>query len=147
MTTASAMMIGCGGDEGEPMEGSLQILVGNDAVTPSVGAALSNPEVPGEMVVLMGTNEVSCSTDLYDEPPQSGTFVMFSTEIATLGPRDTGISVIRLSRSSSSLNSTDGTVTIDAVGERVTGSVVFDTTDDEVGTIAVTGTFDVLKCF
>lgn len=147
MATVSAMTMGCGGDEGEPMEGSLQILVGNDPVTPSVGAALDNPEAEGEMVIIMGTKEISCGTDLYDSPPQSGTFVMFSTEIATLGPRDVGVSVLRLSPSSGSSNSTDGTVTIDSVGERVTGSVVFETTDDDVGSITVTGTFDVIACF
>ena len=40
-----------------------------------------------------------------------------------------------------------GSIVIDAVEPRVTGRVTFTTTDDEIGTISVTGSFDVVRCF
>jgi len=40
-----------------------------------------------------------------------------------------------------------GTVTIDTVMPRVTGSLTFMTTDQDVGTIAVSGNFDIKRCF
>lgn len=38
-------------------------------------------------------------------------------------------------------------VTIDTIDTRVTGSLTFSTTDQKVGTISVSGNFDVKKCF
>ncbi len=45
------------------------------------------------------------------------------------------------------LNSGTGMVTIDTIDPRVTGSVTFDTNDQDVGAITASGSFDVVRCF
>jgi len=44
-------------------------------------------------------------------------------------------------------DSTNGTVTIDAIDARVTGSVTFSSSTQDVSTITANGTFDVKRCF
>jgi hypothetical protein len=74
--------------------------------------------------------------------------VYFSVDSMTPGTTsDAYITVERDTGNHSSSNSTTGTITIDAVSPRVTGSLSFQTTDDMVGTISVTGGFDVKRCF
>lgn len=118
-------------------------------MTPDVGAALHDPDsLPTEMFILIGTNEVDCGVD-FETFDASGTFVMFEVDNTMPATYDSAsISVVRSTATRFSLNSSSGTVVIDAIGaERVTGSLTFSTTDDEVGTITASGTFDVIRCF
>ena len=72
----------------------------------------------------------------------------FSVDKATPGPHAaTAISVETSNGKHTSINEAQGSVTNDAIGPHVTGSVTFMTTDNMVGAICVTGGFDVLKCF
>lgn len=140
-----------GGESGEPLDGTISILVGDTPVTPTVGAAIEvvhNPPDPADAdkaLVVMGTAGVSCATDVNSRLAK-GTYVTF--EIARTPATQTGfVSVIRVDGSSAHLNASDGDIVVDAVDPRVTGNVTFDTTDDMVGTISVSGTFDVIRCF
>jgi hypothetical protein len=141
-------LIGCGGDSGEPIEGTISIGYGDDTISPDVGAALRDPDSSTRMYVLIGTNGVDCGTDL-ETFNESGTFVFF--DVDNTGPAthsDTSIDVIRSTSNNFSLNGGFGTVVIDTIGaERVTGSVTFSTPDEDVGMITVGGTFDVIRCF
>ena len=141
------VLIGCG-DSGEPIEGTITIGYGEDTVTPDVGAALRVADVPTEMSILIGTDAVDCGTDL-DTFFEKGTFVQFDVDnTAPATHADASISVIKITARSFSLNGASGTVVIDSIGaDRVTGSVTFSTTDDEVGTITAMGTFDIIRCF
>jgi hypothetical protein len=102
------------------------------------------------MLVQLGTDEVDCETYLdrflsFDNP--EGTFVYFSVAQAPGSDAQALVSAMKSNNNSTSINSTFGVVTIDAIDPRVTGSVTFSTTDDEVGTISVAGGFDVVRCF
>ena len=137
---------GCGGGGGgEPITGTLSIDYGTH-ITPGVGAVLENPMAPDEVYVLIGTSGVDCGTDLEHDHPDNGTYVLFSVA-PVVGAVTPFVSVIRVEPQHLGSNSTSGDVTIDAVGERLTGSLAnFSTTDNEVGTISAAGTFDVLNC-
>ena len=140
-------LIGCG-DSGEPIEGTITIGYGEDTVTPDVGAALRVADAPTQTAILIGTDAVDCGTDL-DTFFEKGTFVQFDVDnTAPATYSDTSISVIKITARSFSLNGAFGTVVIDSIGaDRVTGSVSFSTTDEDVGAITVMGTFDVIRCF
>lgn len=139
------LLIACGGgDDGEPIDGTVVITVGSNTITPSVGAALVDSDDPNDMVVIVGTDDVSCSTN-FDESPLEGT-AFFATVPQMIGEHDTSGWVSRSSGSRLSLNGSGATVTIDGLSDRVTGSIVFDTTDEDDGEITVSGTFDVISC-
>ena len=140
-----AFLIACGGgDDGEPIDGTVVITVGSDTITPTVGAALVDADDPNDMVVIVGTSDINCSTN-FDESPLKGTafFVTVPQEVATT---ESFGWVSRSKSGSLSLNGSGATVTIDGLGDRVTGSVVFDTIDEDDGEITVNGTFDVISC-
>jgi hypothetical protein len=142
-------MVGCGGDSGEPIEGTITIGYGDDMITPDVGAALHEPDSPPNlMFIIIGTNAVDCGID-FETFDARGTFVLFDVDnTAPATHNDTSISVVRNTSNSFSLNGSFGTVVIDSIGtDRVTGSVTFSTTDEEVGAITAMGTFDVARCF
>jgi hypothetical protein len=141
------LAIGCGGGGGgEPITGTIAIDYGTEHITPSVGAAVEDPQEPGQVYVIMGTTNVDCGTDLESDSPSNGTYVLFSI-VPVVGAVSPFVSVLRIESQSFSSNSTSGDVMIDAVGERITGSLSnFSTTDDEVGTITAGGTFDVINC-
>ena len=140
-----ALLIACGGgDDGEPIDGSIVITVGSDTVTPSVGAALVDADDPNDMVIMIGTADLSCSTDFDAAPPKGTAF--FATVPQTVGTHDTSGWLSRSSNGSLSLNGSGATVIVDGLDDRVTGSIEFDTTDEDDGEITVSGTFDVISC-
>ena len=145
-TIALLLLVGCG-DSGEPLKGDITVQYGDESPDLKVGTVIADESEPGNMLVQIGTEEVDCDTrldSLFGTPV--GTFVFFSVAQAA-GTYMPFVSVGHRAGNSTSVNISDGEVTIDAVEPRVTGSLTFDTTDDEVGTISVSGTFDVFRCF
>jgi hypothetical protein len=140
-----AFLIACGGgDDGEPIDGSIVITVGSNTITPSVGAALVDADDPNDMVIMVGTSDLSCSTDFDADPPKGTAF--FATMPQAVGTHDTSGWLSRSAKGSLSLNGSNATVIIDGIADRVTGSIEFDTTDEDDGEITVSGTFDVISC-
>ncbi len=132
------------------MEGTLEMQYGDTAAKFVVGAAVEDENTPGLMLVQVGTDNVDCDTYLdvflsFSNP--EGHFLYFSVDQAP-GTYDDGfVSAMRSSGGSTRINTSSGSVTIDSVDGRIIGSVEFDTTDEEVGTISASGTFDVVRCF
>jgi hypothetical protein len=147
--TLGLVVPACGGDGGggEPITGTLAIDWGADHVMPDVGTTFENPDAPSEMWVLLGTAGLDCGTDL-ESPIAQGHYVMFSVDRTTPGTATPTVAVFRKIPESLQIRSSSGMVTIDVIGEdRITGSVLVETMDDESGRIAAAGTFDVARCF
>jgi hypothetical protein len=149
-----AAAAGCGGGtSGETANGTAMIDFIGDQSTISVGAALAEADSPGKMLVVFGTNHIDCGFDPQsDSLPESGTYVSFSASATTPGTdAQAQVSVEKITSSSIDGYSSNGSVTIDAIADRVTGSIQFtDMSQDENGnpeTVSVSGTFDVKKCF
>jgi hypothetical protein len=143
------LVIGCG-SSGEPMKGDVMFAYGTDHPTMAYGAAVQNKDTPGEMVVQIGDDNVDCGTylDALTFGGPSGNFVYFSVDATTPGTNAQAlISVEHSTGNHIKINESDGTVTIDATTPRVTGSLTFTTTDTDIGDIAVSGNFDVKRCF
>jgi hypothetical protein len=141
------LLVACG-TSGEPMKGDVALTYGTDMPKLVVGTAVADKSTPGAMQVQMGDDNVDCGTylgDLIFGP--SGTFVFFSVDAMTPGTHsDVFITVLHDTGNHSSSNSTGGTVTIESVSPRVTGSLSFETTESDVGMITVNGSFDVKRC-
>jgi hypothetical protein len=142
------LLVACG-TSGEPMNGDITLMYGDSNPKLIVGAAVEDADAPGQMIVEMGDDNVDCGTNFSELSfGTSGTFVYFSVDATTPGTQsDLFITVMRSSGNHLSSNSSDGMVTIDAVSPRVTGSIMFDTNDQDVGPISVSGSFDVKRCF
>ena len=142
-------MIGCG-TSGEPLTGDVALQYGTSMPKLVVGSAVTSADFPSMMLVQLGTDNVDCSTVLETggfNPPQ-GTFVFFDAAEVVSGPNAmTEINVSVQSSTNISIDAGTGTVTIAAIDTRVSGSIDFTYTDDTVGTISVTGSFDVKRCF
>lgn len=132
----------CGGESGEPIGGDIAIVVGGETVNPSVGAAIADEN--GAALVILGTRDITCDTRL-ETPLKPGTYLTFTVD-RNVGAQTPMVSVIRVQTGGAHLNGTAGMVAVDGVGDRITGSVMMTTTDDELGDITVTGTFDVTNC-
>jgi hypothetical protein len=144
------LAIGCGDDAGEPIEGTIMMQYGDKMPAMVAGSAVQHEE-NDDMLVQIGSRAVDCGTYLdrfldFDAP--NGHFVHFAVP-KVAGTYDShSVSVDRNSSRESYSYSSSGDVVIDSVDEmRVTGSVSFMVTDDEEGEIAVSGSFDVLRCF
>lgn len=143
------LVIGCG-SSGEPMKGDVMFTYGTDHPKMAFGAAVQNKDTPGEMVVQIGDDNVDCSTDLnsFGFGGPAGNFVYFSVDATTPATvADATISVEHSTGNHVSINESNGTVVIEATTPRVTGNLTFMTTDQDVGDIAVSGNFDVKRCF
>lgn len=142
-------LVACGDDKGEPIAGDLTITYGDEVIAPTVGAAIPNEasgeDDPTKALVLIGTRGISCGTSLATTL-RRGTYVSFPIDRAA-GLQTPSVSVIRVDSNVANINGATGEVTIDAVGDRIIGSVTSDMQDPDIGTIAVTGTFDVIRCF
>ena len=143
------LLVGCG-TSGEPMKGDVTVHYGSSTPKMEVGTAVPAQDDPNKMLVQFGTDEVDCDTYLdvfldFDLP--HGTYVYFVVDRAPGAHAQTEVNAMKSTSSSININGTTGMVTIDGVDPRVTGSVSFTTTDDEIGEIAVSGTFDVKRCF
>jgi hypothetical protein len=143
------LLLAACGTSGEPMKGDVALVYGTDMPNLIVGAAVEDTDMPGHMLVQMGDDNVDCGTHLGTQLfGPSGTFVYFSVDATTPGTdANAFITVERNSGHNSTSNTTDGTVTIESVSPRVTGSIAFQTTDQDAGTITVNGSFDVKRCF
>lgn len=142
--------LGCGGVSGERIEGDVAIEYGSSSPDLVVGAAVQDENDPALMLVQIGSDKVDCDTYLdrfLDFNLPSGTFVYFSVDKAAGSYADSFVSAMKTDDGSTTVNVASGSVTIDAIEPRVTGRVTLTTTDDEIGTIAVTGSFDVVRCF
>jgi hypothetical protein len=146
---ACLLVIGCG-TSGEPINGDVSIHYGTDTPKFVVGAAVQDRNKPANMLVQIGSDNVDCSTYLdvfFTLSDPSGTFVYFSVDKTTPGTQaQNTVAVMQSDGNHTSINESTGTVTIDAIGKRVTGSVTFMTTDTMIGAIVVSGSFDVLSC-
>jgi hypothetical protein len=142
------LLIACG-TSGEPMSGDIAVTYGDEMPKMVVGAAVEDMDTPGQMLVQMGDDNVDCDTYFGGLSfGNSGTFVYFSVDATTPGTQsDLYITVEHSTGRHVSSNSTEGTVTIETVSPRVTGSLTFQTTDNDVGSITVSGSFDVKRCF
>lgn len=143
------LLVGCDSEKGEPIEGTITMQYGEQTPAMVVGSAVQH-EGDDNMLVQIGSKTVNCGTYLdvfldFDAP--GGHFVYFDVP-KTPGTYDmNSVTVDRNTSNESRGYQAFGDVVIDAVGERVTGSLTFTATDDEIGTIAVSGSFDVLRCF
>jgi hypothetical protein len=144
------LLIGCGGTSGEPMQGDVTVHYGSSTPKMVVGTAVEAMDEPGKMLVQFGTDDVDCDSYLdvfLDFSVPHGTFVYFVVDQTPGVHAQAEVSTMKSTSSHIGINSTSGLVTIDAVDPRVTGSVTFTTTDEDVGEIAVSGSFDVKRCF
>jgi len=153
----AVLLAACGGgdDEGEPIDGDLVIMLGDAVIDPSVGAAIEacvdtncNETDPTKMLVVIGTRDISCESTVQSALKQ-GTYLTFTVDRVP-ATQSAFVSVIRVVPGGAHLNGSSGDVVIDAVDDRVTGSLTFDTEDDDDGVIlpiTAAGTFDVIRCF
>ena len=140
------VLAACGDEGGEPMGGTLAIDWGEDHVVPTIGTTFEDPDDPTQMYVLVGTSSgLDCGTDLQSSIDK-GTYVMFGADRTAPGATTTLVTVVRVEPGSAQFRGTSSPITIDAIGERVTGSLTMEYADDEVGRIAASGTFDVINC-
>jgi hypothetical protein len=147
------VLVGCGGGPtGEPLMGDVTLEYGSDRPDLVVGSAVLTEGQDGmQMLVQLGSDEVDCETDLdelflFDGP--EGMFVYFAVEPMPMVHPMAIVNVMKSDGHETLINASTGMVVIEAVGDRVTGTVSAMIVDDEgVGTIRVAGGFDVKKCF
>jgi len=145
------LVVAACGPSGEPMKGDIMYTYGTSHPKIAFGAAVEDKNTPGQMLVELGDDNVDCGTNfgsfvLIGGP--SGTFVYFSVSATTPGAdANAYISAQHTDGGHTSINESSGMVTIDTIDTRVTGSLTFSTTDQDVGAITVSGNFDVKKCF
>ena len=138
------------GDSGEPMKGDVTVRYGSSSPSMKYGTAVAATDSPSQMLVQFGSGDVDCDTYLdvfLDFSLPDGTFIYFVVNRAPGTHAQTSVSAMKNDGNSTSINTSTGSVTIDAVGDRVTGRVTFSTTDDEAGQITADGSFDVKTCF
>ena len=138
----------CGnGDSGEAIGGTVTITVGTESVAPDVGAVIPDPDPANtsKAIVILGTRDISCATEL-DTRLGKGVYLSFTIDRAPATQMGF-VSVIRVEAAGAHLNGSTGDIVIDAVTDRVTGSVMFDTVDADGTAISAEGTFDAIRCF
>ena len=138
------------GDSGEPMKGDVAVNYGTSKPGMKYGTAVAAEDSATQMLVQFGSGSVDCDTYLdvfLDFSLPDGTFIYFVVDRAPGTHAQTSVSAMKNDDNHTSINTSSGSVTIDAVGDRVTGNVTFSTTDDEAGAITAMGSFDVKTCF
>src|SRR2546423_2759721 len=149
-----ALLTACAGQSGDPIGGDVVIHVGDQTITPSVGALVPGPpgnaSNPATLLLVLGTRDISCNTSI-NTPLHPGTYLTITFQAAARADIPTGmsapfVSVTRVVNGGAHLDGATGSVTIDGVGDRITGSVTFTTTNADVGTIDAMGSFDVTGC-
>jgi hypothetical protein len=145
-----ALALAACGEDGVPMKGDVTLSYGSSKPGMKYGTAVAAEDSPNQMLVQFGSGGIDCDTYLdvfLDFSLPDGTFLYFVVDRTPGTHPQASISVMKNDDNSTSINSSSGSVTIDAVGDRVTGSVTFSTTDDEAGQITASGSFDVKTCF
>ena len=142
----------CGGSgsspDGEPIDGTITLTYGTETVVPVVGAAIENTQsdMP-QMLVILGTAGLDCETTL-ESSLLAGYYVGFTADRTQPGAYTQTVAVIHVADDIGDRNASTGSVVIETIDDdRVVGNLQMNTTDAEVGTIATSGTFDVIRCF
>jgi hypothetical protein len=149
---AIALAIGCGGSSGgggEPQLGNAMVVYNGQTIQFDVGSAVLDTNNPANMLVQIGSDHVTCSTDLDKASPGQGTYAYFSANKTTPGANPSqDITVIQISSNHLAFDLGQGSQTITSIDTRVMGSLTFTFTDTQSNvSINVSGTFDVKKCF
>jgi hypothetical protein len=151
---AIALLTGCAGQTGDPITGDIVIHVGDQTITPSVGALIAGPPAsdtnPATLLLVLGTRDISCDFST-STPLHPGTYLTITFQAAARADIPTGmsapfVSVTRVVTGGAHIDGATGSVTIDGVADRITGSVTFTTTNADVGTSSAMGSFDVTGC-
>lgn len=132
------------------MKGDVTVMYGTASPKLVVGSAVVDKNTPGHMLVQLGTDNVDCSTFIngIEIGFPEGTYVYFSADASTPGTDPQAyVDVMKSAGNNVNIDSAAGSVTIATIDTRVTGSLTWTTTDDKVGTISVSGGFDVKRCF
>jgi hypothetical protein len=141
-------LVACGSEDGLAIGGDVVVGIGDELVTPTVGAAIRDTN-PDRALIIVGTRDISCDTDL-QSPLRKGTYAMIVIDRVAGTQPTAQVTVIRVDSSGTLFNGGADEVTIDQVEGSITGSVDFATTDEtDEGSVALTvaGTFDVDNCF
>ncbi len=144
---ALVLLAACGSADGLEIGGDLQFVVGTETITPTVGAAIPDRD-PAKLLVVIGTRDISCSTNL-ESPLRKGTYATMVIDPAAGAQPEAMVTVIRVESSGTLFNGDLSEVTIDSVGDRLTGSLSFttqDQTDEVITELSAIGSFDVANC-
>jgi hypothetical protein len=141
-------VVACGtsGGGGEPAHGNAVAQYGTAMDAMTVGSAILGD--PSTMVIQLGSDHVSCSTNL------TGSLILPSGLYAYFGvpptPGSNVASDVFVEHSTGNhldIDGGGGTVTISSIDTRVMGTIAFMSTDSMSNAVSITGTFDVKKCF
>ncbi len=141
-------LVACGSQDGLAIGGDLVVGIGDEVVTPTVGAAIRDSN-PDRALIVVGTRDISCETDL-QSPLRKGTYAMIVIDRAATTQPMAQVTVLRVTSSGTLFNGGLAEVVIDQIEGSITGSLDFSTTDDtdDGGTeLSVAGTFEVENCF
>ena len=141
-------LVACGSQDGLAIGGDVVIGSGDEAVTPTVGAAIRDTD-PDRALIVVGTRDISCDTDL-QSPLRKGTYAMIVIDRVAGTQPAAQVTVIRVSSSGTLFNGDVDEVVIDQVEGSITGSLDFtttDETDDGAIELTVAGAFEVENCF
>jgi hypothetical protein len=145
-----ALGLGCGssGGGGEPQLGNAMIVHDGKTQMLATGAAILDTKMTANMVIQLGVDKVTCSTDLNNNLPPAGTFVLVSVDKTTpANYADQGVDVIVSSGANIDISGGTGPVAVTSIDTRVMGNITLATTDINNNPVMVNGTFDVKKCF
>ncbi len=141
-------LVACGSQDGLAIGGDLVVGIGDESLTPTVGAAIRDTN-PDRALIVVGTRDISCDTDL-QSPLRKGTYAMIVIDRVAGTQPTAQVTVIRVSSSGTLFNGGPDEVVVDQVDGSIAGSVDFSVTDDTDGggtTLTVAGMFDVENCF
>jgi len=143
--------VGCGtsgGGGGEPQLGDAMVVNGGKAIMLPTGSAIQDSMDSTKMAIQLGSDHLTCSSDVYNKFPGSGTYVYLSVDKTTPGSNAMQeIDVITISGNHIDITGGPGTATVASIDTRVMGSLSATFTDAMSNTITVSGNFDVKKCF
>src|SRR5258706_11312521 len=79
------LLVGCssGPNGGEPQLGSATVVYGTDHRMMVTGSAIADPMVTTKMRIQMGSDNVSCKSDIDQNQPPAGTYIYFSVDKTT----------------------------------------------------------------
>jgi len=136
-----------GGGGGEDITGDIVIDYGDTHVVPDTGAVVEDPDNPGEVYLGIGNLGLGCDfLQARIHPGDAFVAVHLDATMQTAGDYSTLILVTFADDTGTHLNGSTGTLTLTGFGERVTGSMSMSTTDDDVGPVSTSGSFDVFSC-
>lgn len=143
--------VGCGssGGGGEPQLGDAMVVNAGKTVMLATGSAIQDSMDSTKMDIQLGSDHVTCTSDIYNKFPGQGTFVYLSVDKTTPGSNAMQeIDIITDAGNNINIVGGPGTATVASIDTRVMGNLSFTYTDTQTSTtIAVSGNFDVKKCF